>query len=30
MKQLSVICLRNPKLTSGSVTEIVEAKTMLT
>jgi hypothetical protein len=29
MKQLSVICLGNPKLTVGSITEIVEAKTML-
>jgi len=30
MKQLSVICLGNPKLTGGSTTEIVEAKTVLT
>jgi len=29
MKQLSVICLGNPKLTDGSVTEIVKTKMML-
>jgi hypothetical protein len=30
MKQLSVICLQNPKLTGGSINEKNEAKTMLT
>jgi len=30
MWHLSVICLGNPKLTVGSITEIVEAKTTLT
>jgi len=30
MKQLSLICLGNSKLTGGSITEIVEAKATLT
>jgi hypothetical protein len=29
MKQLSVICLGNPKMTGSSTTKIVEAKTAL-
>jgi hypothetical protein len=29
MKQLSVICLENPKLNGGSTVAIVGAKTML-
>jgi len=29
MKQLSVICLRNPKLNGGSITEIDMAKTTI-
>jgi hypothetical protein len=28
MKQLSVICLGNPKLTGGSIIEIAKAKTL--